>query len=66
MDDFGIYTFGQYEEGFIFRIGANKADRMGVICFWYINRILAAIFAVAASGASVDECSGSFFIYNPL
>jgi hypothetical protein len=34
---------------------------MGAVYFWYMDRILAAIFAVAASGASVDECSGSFF-----
>jgi hypothetical protein len=34
--------------------------------FGTMERILAAIFAVAASGASVDECSGSFFIYNSL
>jgi hypothetical protein len=66
MDDFGIYTFDLYEEGYNFRIGTNKADSMVVAYFWYMDRILAALFAVAASGASVDECSGSFFIYNPL
>jgi hypothetical protein len=30
------------------------------------NGILAALFAVAASGMSVDECSGSFFIAKSL
>jgi hypothetical protein len=56
-----------YEEGFTFRIGAGRIDRIVLAYFWHhIDGILAAIFAVAASGASVDECSGSFFVYNSL